>query len=61
MVGAILGAMYGDSIIHEEDILLLDETNKTSFRQLADSFAVVAKNIIIEDIAFNEKRKSIYK
>ena len=61
MVGAILGAMYGDSIIREEDITLLEETNKTSYRQLADSFAVVAKNIIIEDIAFNEKRKNLFK
>jgi len=61
MVGAILGAMYGDSIIREEDIILLEETNKTSYRQLADSFAVVAKNIIIEDIALNEKRKNMFK
>lgn len=61
MVGAILGAMYGDSIIREEDITLLEETNKTSYRQLADSFSVVAKNIIIEDIALNEKRKNMFK
>lgn len=61
MVGAILGAMYGDSIIREEDITLLEETNKTSYRQLADSFSVVAKNIIKEDITFSEKRKNMFK
>lgn len=58
MIGVILGAMYGSEVIREEDINLLEDTNKMNLVELSNSFAQVAKSIIIEDIRINEKRKA---
>lgn len=58
MIGVILGAMYGSKVIREEDIKLLEETNKMDLVELSNSFAEVAKSIMIEDIRVNEKRKA---
>lgn len=60
MIGVILGAMQGASVIKSEDIKLLEETNKTNFTYLANQFAVVAEMIIKEDIALNQKRNGIF-
>jgi ADP-ribosylglycohydrolase len=58
MIGVILGAMYGSNVIREEDLNLLEETNKMNLVELSNSFAQVAKTIITEDIRVNEKRKA---
>jgi ADP-ribosylglycohydrolase len=58
MIGVILGAKYGSNVIREEDINLLEETNKMNLIELSNSFAQVAKTIITEDIRVNEKRKA---
>lgn len=58
MAGVILGAMHGVGSIKEEDIKLLEETNKVNYTQLAEQFADVAKSIIKEDITINQKRIS---
>ncbi|WP_243297796.1 ADP-ribosylglycohydrolase family protein [Bacillus litorisediminis] len=60
MIGVILGAMHGVGSIMEEDILLLEETNKLKLIQVADEFAEVAKLIIAEDLRVNEKRKAYF-
>jgi ADP-ribosylglycohydrolase len=60
MIGVILGAMYGSNVIREEDINLLEETNKMALVELSNSFAQVAKTIITEDIRVNEKRKAYF-
>jgi ADP-ribosylglycohydrolase len=60
MVGVILGAMYGATVIHDEDIKLLEETNKMNLVELSDSFANVAKDMIMEDLRVNEKRKAYF-
>jgi ADP-ribosylglycohydrolase len=60
MIGVILGAMYGSNVIREEDINLLEETNKMDLVELSNSFAQVAKTIITEDIRVNEKRKAYF-
>lgn len=59
MIGVILGAMYGESIIKQEEIHLLETTNKMNYRKLADSFSVVAREIISKDLRVNEKRRNI--
>ncbi|MFP7297120.1 ADP-ribosylglycohydrolase family protein [Neobacillus niacini] len=58
MIGVILGAMYGAKVIRDEDIKLLEETNKMNLVELSNSFAQAAKNIILEDIRVNENRKA---
>jgi len=60
MIGVILGAMYGDRVIRNEDVQLLEETNKMELIALSDSFAEVAKSIIWEDLQVNEKRKAYF-
>ncbi|MBS4189740.1 ADP-ribosylglycohydrolase family protein [Bacillus sp. FJAT-49705] len=60
MIGVILGAMYGDRVIREEDVKLLEETNKMNLIQLSDSFSEVAEGIIMEDLRLNERRKKYF-
>lgn len=60
MIGVILGAKCGVQVIREEDIQLLEATNKMNLLQLADSFAETAKEIIQKDLQLNEKRKQFF-
>ncbi|MEH7333583.1 ADP-ribosylglycohydrolase family protein [Neobacillus drentensis] len=57
MIGVILGAKYGSSVIHDEDIQQLQTVNKMDLIGTADSFAEVAKEIIREDLELNERRR----
>lgn len=50
MIASILGAMYGSSIIKNEDIELLEEVNKCNLIKNADKFAKTAIRIISEDM-----------
>jgi ADP-ribosylglycohydrolase len=59
MIGVILGAMYGSSVISDEDIKMLEEANRLDFNQLANSFSEVAKNIIVSDIENMEKVRKL--
>lgn len=59
MISVILGAMYGSSVITDEDIKSLEAANQLDFNQLTDSFTAVAKQIITSDIATMEKMKKI--
>jgi ADP-ribosylglycohydrolase len=59
MIGAILGAMYGGKILKEEDVELLEKTNKMNLISLADEFAETAAGIIRNDLELNEQRKNI--
>ncbi|MBD7984524.1 ADP-ribosylglycohydrolase family protein [Sporosarcina sp. Sa2YVA2] len=59
MIGVILGAMNGTSVIDVEDINTLEGINKLDFNQLANSFSSVAKQIIARDIAVFEEMKKI--
>lgn len=59
MIGVILGAMYGSSVITDEDITSLEVANQLDFNQLTDAFSAVATQIIINDIATMEKVKKI--
>ena len=59
MIGVILGAMYGSSVITDEDIKSLEVANRLDFNQLTDSFSEVAKQIITNDIATMKKMKKI--
>lgn len=60
MVGVILGAMYGIDSINPDDIVLLEETNKTDFTQLAEQFSEAAEKIIKKDLTLNEKRATLF-
>jgi ADP-ribosylglycohydrolase len=59
MAGAILGAMHGEVVLAEQDIELLEETNKMDLMGLADEFAILAQELIREDILLNEKRQKL--
>ncbi|MES9684888.1 hypothetical protein CN514_13430 [Bacillus sp. AFS001701] len=59
MIGVILGAKYGSEIIQQEDILLLESKNKMNLTELSDTFAEVAKEIILQDLSVNEQRKRL--
>ncbi|SHK37131.1 ADP-ribosylglycohydrolase family protein [Paramaledivibacter caminithermalis] len=50
MIGAILGAMYGSSILDKNDISILEEANKSNLIENADKFAKTAINIIKKDM-----------
>lgn len=60
MIGVILGAMYGDSVIRESDKQLLELRNKTNYKEVAEQFASVAESIIKQDILENEKRRKLF-
>lgn len=59
MIGVILGAKYGYQVLKEEDIQLLEETNKLNLVGRADQFSAIAKQIIQEDLELNKKRAAI--
>ena len=59
MAGVILGAMYGSEVIRQEDVKLLESTNRLDFSTITEQFAAVAVEIITEDIRINESRKRI--
>lgn len=50
MIGVILGAMYGASVVKTEDVRLLESTNKLDFDDITDEFAKTATEIIKNDI-----------
>lgn len=60
MIGVILGAMYGASVIEEEDIRQLNEVNRLDLFKIADAFSEVAEEIIREDLRMNDNRKGIF-
>lgn len=60
MIGVILGAMYGDSVIKKTDKQLLETINKTNYKEVAEQFASVAESIIKKDILMNEKRRKLF-
>ncbi len=59
MIGVILGAKYGSEVIHKVDIQLLESKNKMNLTELSDTFADVAKEIILQDLSINEQRKRL--
>jgi ADP-ribosylglycohydrolase len=60
MIGVILGAKYGSEVIKQEDIQILESTNKMNLLQLSDSFADTAREIILQDLELNERRKRLF-
>lgn len=60
MIGVILGAKYGYQVIKDEDIELLESTNKLQLVERADQFCTIAKEIIQEDLELNTKRSSLF-
>lgn len=60
MIGVILGAKYGYTVIENEDIELLEEVNQMKLLELSDSFTEVAIEIIKNDLQVNEKRKTLF-
>lgn len=59
MIGVILGAMHGSSVIVNEDVELLQTANQLNFAQLTDKFSETAKRIIENDLEKMEKVKQI--
>lgn len=59
MIGVILGAMYGTSVIKTEDIELLEEANQFDFRKITEEFSATALEIIKADILKLEQMKKI--
>ncbi|MCP4180897.1 MAG: ADP-ribosylglycohydrolase family protein [bacterium] len=55
MIGVILGAMHGKSVLNEEEINILEQVNKINFNDIADKFANTAHKIIMEDHEQYEK------
>lgn len=51
MIGVILGAMFGHTVISTEDIALLETTNKLDFDEITEIFSQTAIEIIKEDIS----------
>ncbi|MBH5318354.1 ADP-ribosylglycohydrolase family protein [Paenibacillus sp. GSMTC-2017] len=57
MIGAILGAMQGVSVIPAEEIAVLEQANKQNFGAECDRFIEAAEAIIKEDMAFHIRRQ----
>ncbi|WP_174734577.1 ADP-ribosylglycohydrolase family protein [Mesobacillus harenae] len=60
MIGVILGAMYGASIINETDIELLEASNHLEFNKITDEFTRNAEDIIHKDLEKAETIKQIF-
>lgn len=60
MIGSILGAMYGDKVINAEDTLILENRNRMDFSKLAEDFAIVAEEMMMNDILLQEKRRCMF-
>lgn len=58
-VGAILGAMYGESIISVEEVSQLEKVNKMNLVENADRFSQTAKEIIQKDFELCAKRQEL--
>lgn len=61
MIGVILGAMYGASVIKPEDKSLLEETNHIDFDKISDELTTVAMKIIKEDIDTTKRMEQFIK
>ena len=59
MIGVILGAMHGASVISEDDRIRLDTANRLDLTQLADQFSELAKEVIVEDLKLNTRRQQL--
>ncbi|MGG0718437.1 ADP-ribosylglycohydrolase family protein [Robertmurraya massiliosenegalensis] len=59
MIGVILGAMYGTSVIANEDIELLQSANHLNFNELTEKFSETAKMIIENDLETMKKVQQI--
>lgn len=59
MIGVILGAMYGTSVIKTEDIELLESANQFDFEAIVEAFSKTALGIIQADILQIEQMKAI--
>jgi ADP-ribosylglycohydrolase len=59
MIGVILGAMFGTSVIDGNDIQLLEASNRLNFDEIVDTFERNARLIIQKDIEAVEKVKQI--
>lgn len=57
MIGAILGAMHGVQAIPTDEIKVIEDKNKQNIDAHCQQFAEAAKEIIENDINFNEKRE----
>ena len=57
MVGAILGAMYGDKYITEEEKKVLIKINKMEIVDISDKFTLTAKELIEKKFAEEDKRR----
>ncbi|MCU6711615.1 ADP-ribosylglycohydrolase family protein [Paenibacillus sp. J5C_2022] len=60
MIGVILGAMYGVSIVQDDDVELLNGANRLNLIGIADRFCDVAMDMITEDLALSDKRKRMF-
>ena len=58
MIGAILGAMYGETIINDEELKILEETSKQKLLENSDKFYKTAKEIIENDFIAEQKRRT---
>jgi len=61
MVGVILGAMHGMSVLNEKEMITLEEANKINFGSVAEKFAASAQNIIMNDHKQFEKSMESFK
>lgn len=59
MIGVILGAMHGTSVIKTEDIELLERANQFDFDAISDAFYNTALGIIKRDIIQIEQMRPI--
>lgn len=59
MIGVILGAVYGSSVIKKEDIELLEQANQFDFDAMVEEFSATALGIIKADIEQKETMKAI--
>jgi len=57
MIGAILGAMQGVSVIPANELSILEEVNKQNIEQKCNEFIEAAAFIIQEDLQFNNLRQ----
>lgn len=58
MIGAILGAMKGEAVITDEELSLLENTNKQDLLENADRFYKTVHKIIENDFVAEQNRKN---
>ena len=61
MIGVILGAMRGDSVVAEQDKKILVEKNKMDLDGIADLFSVTARQIIATRLSSQDRRRELLK